>query len=418
MWTFQTLPMVKVKNIKGVFLVSFFRQGTLNGASPVPKPAMKMGTVLSWIRSTKIERGSDPIHSGKISGNGIRYFCIRWHMGRVGWVGSGWWRFFHLHTCDMLWTWRFLHLHTCDMLRKSWGGLGGWGRDDDVSFTCTHVTCYGLDISSTCTQVTCYASHGEGWVGGVGMMTFLSLAHMWHATRLTFLALAHMWHATQVTGRVGWLGSGWWRFYHFHTCDMLCTWRFLHLHTCDMLRKSWGGLGGWGGDDDVSFTCTHVALQQPKLVEAARTIVPTTLTKGKHACEWRFFFRCFLIKRRYPNTTTISQGICWWKGDTMMNNNTNTTFCVSQGKTVCLFFLSQIWSEGYTWLSCIPGWSELKVWPHQYIYRLYTGWVRCHKSWLPPHRFNRYLNCTRALKQLFVVPPTQCQKWVKPFLAD
>ena len=119
-----------------------------------------------------------------------------------------------------------------------------------------------------------------------------------------------------------------------------------------------------------------------------------------------------------PNTTTISQGICWWKGDTMMNSNTNTTFCVSQGKTVCLFFLSQIWSEGYTWLSCIPGWNELKVWPHQYIYRLYTGWVRCHKSWLPPHRFNRYLNCTRALKQLFVVPPTQCQKWVKPFLAD
>ena len=63
------------------------------------------------------------------------------------------------------------------------------------------------------------------------------------------------------------------------------------------------------------------------------------------------------IKRRYPNTTTISQGICWWKGDTMMKSNTNTTFCVSQGKTVCLFFLSQIRSEGYTWLSCIPGWS-------------------------------------------------------------
>ena len=203
---------------------------------------------------------------------GIRYFCMRWHMGRVGWVGWGWWRFFHLHTCDMLWTWRFLHLHTCDMLRKSWGGLGGWGGDDDVSFTCTHVTCYaldvsftcthvtsyGLDVSCTCTHVTCYASHGEGWVGGVGMMTFL--------------ALAHMWHATQVMGRVGWVGWGWWRFFHLHTCDMLrtwrflhlhtCdmlrTWRFLHLHTCDMLRKSWGGLGGWGGDDDVSFTCTHV----------------------------------------------------------------------------------------------------------------------------------------------------------------
>ena len=101
-------------------------------------------------------------------------------------------------------------------------------------------------------------THGQGWVGGVGMMTFLSLAHMWHAMDLTFLALAHMWHATQVMGRVGWVGWGWWRFYHLHTCDMLRTWRFLHLHTCDMLRKSWGGLGGWGGDDDVSFTCTHV----------------------------------------------------------------------------------------------------------------------------------------------------------------
>ena len=60
----------------------------------------------------------------------------------------------------------------------TWAGLGGWGGDDDVSCTCTHVTCYGLDVSCTCTHVTCYASHGEGWVGGVGMMTFLSLAHM------------------------------------------------------------------------------------------------------------------------------------------------------------------------------------------------------------------------------------------------
>ena len=61
---------------------------------------------------------------------------------------------------------------------ETWAGLGGWGGDDDVSFTCTHVTCYALDFSCTCTHVTCYASHGEGWVRGVGMMTFLSLAHM------------------------------------------------------------------------------------------------------------------------------------------------------------------------------------------------------------------------------------------------
>ena len=109
-----------------------------------------------------------------------------------------------------------------------------------------------------------------GWVGW-GWWRFFRL-HMWDATHLTFLALTHMWHATQFMGRVGWVGWGWWRFFHLHTCDMLRTWRFLHLHTCDMLRawrflhlhtcdmlrKSWGGLGGWVGDDDVSFTCTHV----------------------------------------------------------------------------------------------------------------------------------------------------------------
>ena len=190
-------------------------------------------------------------------------FLHSWHatqgMGRVGWVGWGWWRFFHLHTCDMLRAWRFLHLHTCDMLRKAWGGLGGWGGDDDVSFTCTHVTCYALDVSCTRTQVTCYARHGEGWVGGVGMMTFLSRTHVTcyaldvsctcthvtcyaldvsctctHVTcyashgegwvggvgMMTFLSLAHMWHAT-------------------HTFSCTCA----HV-TCYAL--------------DVSCTCTHV----------------------------------------------------------------------------------------------------------------------------------------------------------------
>ena len=53
-----------------------------------------------------------------------------------------------------------------------------------------------------------------GW-GGVGMMTFLALAHMVDATQvmgwggvgmMTFLALAHMVGATQV---MGWGGVGW-----------------------------------------------------------------------------------------------------------------------------------------------------------------------------------------------------------------
>ena len=47
--------------------------------------------------------------------------------------------------------WRSLRLHTCEMLRKWWGGGGvwmmawGWGVDDDVPCTCTHVRCYAAD---------------------------------------------------------------------------------------------------------------------------------------------------------------------------------------------------------------------------------------------------------------------------------
>ena len=55
--------------------------------------------------------------------------------------------------------------------RSWWGGVVGWGwvGDDDVLCTCTHVTCY--------------ATAGVvGW-GGLGMMTFFALAHMWHATQ-------------------------------------------------------------------------------------------------------------------------------------------------------------------------------------------------------------------------------------------
>ena len=90
-------------------------------------------------------------------------------------------------------------LHTCVMLRNWWGGGGG---DDDVPCTCTHVSCYATD--------------GVGG-GGVGMMMFLALAHMCHATQL-----------------MGWVGGGWgW-------------WCSLHLHTCVMLRNWWGGWGGVG----------------------------------------------------------------------------------------------------------------------------------------------------------------------------
>ena len=49
-----------------------------------------------------------------------------------------------------------------------WGGVG-WGRADDILWTCTHGGCY--------------ATAGAGW-GGLGMMTFFELAHMVDATQL------------------------------------------------------------------------------------------------------------------------------------------------------------------------------------------------------------------------------------------
>ena len=68
-----------------------------------------------------------------------------------------------------------------------------------------------------------------GW-GGLGMMTFFALAHMWHATQLlgwwgglgmmTFFALAHMWHATQLLGWWGGVGWGWWRSLHLHLASI------------------------------------------------------------------------------------------------------------------------------------------------------------------------------------------------------
>ena len=62
-----------------------------------------------------------------------------------------------------------------------------------------------------------------GW-GGMGMFTFLALAHMVDALAMfTFLAFAH------IMG-LDWGGVGW-------GC-----YRSLYLHTCSMLRNMWVGL--------------------------------------------------------------------------------------------------------------------------------------------------------------------------------
>ena len=155
----------------------------------------------------------------------------------------------------------------------------GWGGDDNVPCTCTHGRCYANimflalahmvgatqhHVSCTCTHGWCYATScflhlhtwsvlrnimGLGW-GGVGMITFLALAHMVGATQHhMFLALAHMVGATQ----------------HHVSCTCTHGWCyatscFLHLHTWSVLRNiiGWDGVGvGWGGDDNVPCTCKH-----------------------------------------------------------------------------------------------------------------------------------------------------------------
>ena len=68
---------------------------------------------------------------------------------------------------------------------------------------------------------------GWGGVGGgVGMMTFLALAHMVDATQV-----------------MGWVGDD----------DVPCA----CTHGRCYASHGSGWAGGWGGDDDVPCTCTH-----------------------------------------------------------------------------------------------------------------------------------------------------------------
>ena len=114
-----------------------------------------------------------------------------------------------------------------------WGGVGMitfLALAHMVGATQHHVSC-------TCTHGRCYATSwggvGLGW-GGVGMRTFLALAHMVGATQ----------HHVSCTCTHGWC--------YATSC-------FLHLHTWSVLRNimGWGGVGvGWGGDENVPCTCT------------------------------------------------------------------------------------------------------------------------------------------------------------------
>ena len=184
-----------------------------------------------------------------------------------------------------------------DSTQEVGGGVGlGWGGggDDNVPRTCTHGRCYATScflhlhtwlvlrnimflafahmvgatqhhVSCTCTHGWCYATscflhlhtwsvlrNIMGWGGvGVGMITFLALAHMVGATQHhVSCTCTHVWcYATSC-------------FLHLHTWLVLRNIMFLALAhmvgatqhhvscTCTHGRcyaTSWGGVGlGWG----------------------------------------------------------------------------------------------------------------------------------------------------------------------------
>ena len=80
--------------------------------------------------------------------------------------------------------------------------------------------------------------HGLGW-GGVGLITFLALAHMLDATQ-------HHVSCTCTHGRC--YATSWGRVGEGRTCT--------HV---GCYATSWGRVGvGWGGADNIPCTCTHV----------------------------------------------------------------------------------------------------------------------------------------------------------------
>ena len=101
----------------------------------------------------------------------------------------------------------------------------------------------------------------RNWWGVVWMMTFLALAHM-YATQLMGWGVdddfpctcSHVCYATDG------VGCGWWLSLHLHTCEMLRNWwggvwmiTFLalaHMYAAQLM--------GWGVDDNFPCTCTHV----------------------------------------------------------------------------------------------------------------------------------------------------------------
>ena len=89
----------------------------------------------------------------------------------------------------------------------------GWGGDGNVPRTCTHVRCLkhrmflalAHMVDATPYDAFCWV----GWVG-VGMVTFLVLAHMFDASNTGCFLHLHTWSMLRhMMFFVGWDGLGW-----------------------------------------------------------------------------------------------------------------------------------------------------------------------------------------------------------------
>ena len=166
-----------------------------------------------------------------------------------------------------------------------------------VSCTCTHGWCYATScFSHLHTWLVLHNImflHLHTWLVGVGMITFLALAHMVGATQ----------HHVSCTCTHGWCYATS-CFSHLHTWLVLHNIMFLHLHTWLVLRN----ILGWGGDDNVPCACTHgrcyatscflhlhtwlvlrniMFLALAHMVGATQRHIPCTCTHGRcYATSW------------------------------------------------------------------------------------------------------------------------------------
>ena len=122
---------------------------------------------------------------------------------------------------------------TCQIVRVGWGG------DDNVPWTCTHVWCYAkrwlrdVNILWTCTHVWCYANW---WLRDDNILW--TCTHVWCYANWWLRDVNILWPCTHV-----WCYANWW------LRDVNILWPCTHV---------WCYANWWPRDVNIFWTCTHV----------------------------------------------------------------------------------------------------------------------------------------------------------------